>query len=536
MNRTMLLRTRRSMRILFICLILIAQTYVLRSSVPSWSVVPNAFQYDMTLASRVMIGCNDTNSRGVVVGAFVNGQCRGVDSNVVLIDGAYSTFITIRSNVQIGEKVVFQMYDPITDSIYNALDTVDFEHNKALSKFTYPYLLMSNYKPEKIGSTATSIVNILPVNTIIADLTTVDKNNTTFLYSIVPTPGLNSDYFSISGNSLVIQKLLISDTSKKLRVKIQTNDLLGCTLDSVFTFDVVNSDPPPTGLVASDSVIFEHAPFGTLARKLIAKDASVVDSHVYELVDGLGAEANPYFKIEGDRLLVNAVLEYSSAAVLPVRIRITDRARNALEVMTKIVLREYVYTIKPSANVIDEHVPLNTVAKQLDIEDPDNSGPYTMSLVAGEGSQDNYRYAIANNNQLIVNTDIEYDSAILHHVRVAVVNSFGNKIEYKLNVDILETINSTQPLKVNNLMTPNGDGSNDFFEIQNVYLYKDFTLTIMDDNGSIVMQYFPSKPYNNDWNGLSSTGVKLPNGMYYYYFNNASNEHVFKGTIYLMQP
>ena len=603
------------------------------SASPNWTVVPQSYQYQMTVSSRVSIRCSDTNNNSVIVGAFVNGICRGVDTNKVVIDGYYNTFITIFSNQQIGEKVYFKLYDPATDVIYDAVDSMDFENNKNESTLIYPYKLMSNYKPERIGVSSTVIYNVLPVNIIVANFSTVDRNNTIFQYRIVPEPGLNSDYFSISGNSLVIQKLMISDTNKKLKVKIQTDDMFGCTLDSVFSFDVLNTDPPPTGLAASDSLIFEHSPVGTLARKLIAQDASPIDTHIFELVSGDGSSGNANFRIEGDQLLVNADMEYSTASSLPIRIKITDRARNSVEVLTKILLKEFLYTIKSSPNTIREHSPIGTLAKQLDIEDADNSGPYkisfvdgdggkdnfrytikdnsqllvnsvieydtasghnvrvsvvnkfnnkieyklnvnilefiytvsptenkisehaaigtvakiievedvnnsgpyTMSLAPGEGSQDNYRYSISN-NQLVVNSDIEYDSAVRHNFRVAIVNSFGNKIEFKLNVDILETINSGQPLKANNLVTPNADGTNDVFEIQNVYLYTGFSLVIMDDNGSIVNQYSAANPYANSWDGTSQTGIKLPTGHYYYYMNNDNNEHVFKGTIYLMQP
>jgi gliding motility-associated-like protein len=620
------------MRISILLIVLLSCQYGY-SAFPNWTVVPQSYQYQMTLSSRVSIRCSDTNNSTVLVGAFVNGICRGVDTNKVLINGYYNTFITIFSNQQVGEKVYFKLYDPMTDIVYDAVDSIDFENNKIESSMVYPYKLMSNYKPERIDISSTVIYNVLPVNTIIADFSTVDKNNTSFQYSIIPESNMNSDYFSVSGNSLLIQKLMISDTNKKLKVKIQTDDMFGCTLDSIFIFDVVNTDPPPTGLVPKDSVIFEHSTIGTLARKLLAQDASPVDTHVFELVTGEGSSGNANFRIEGDQLFVNSDMEYSNASALPIRIRITDRARNIVDVMTKILLKEFVYTIKPSPNTIREHSPMGTLAKQLDIEDVDNSGPYTislidgegskdnfrysikdnnqlivnsvieydtaslhavrvsvvnkfnnkieyklnvnileflytvrptenkinehvaigtvakiievedvnnsgpytMSLVPGEGSQDNYRYSISN-NQLIVNSDIEYDSAVKHNVRVAIVNNFGNKIEFKLNVDILETINSGQPLKANNLVTPNADGTNDVFEIQNVYLYTGFSLVIMDDNGSIVNQYSAVNPYVNNWDGTSQTGIKLPTGHYYYYMNNANNEHVFKGTIYLMQP
>ena len=518
--------------ILFVLVFLGKSSY---SAYPNWTVIPQSYQYQMTLSSRVSIRCSDTNNKTVLVGAFINGICRGVDTNNILINGYYYTFITIFSNQQIGEKVYFKLYDPTTDVVYDGVDSIDFENNKVESSITYPYKLMSNYKPERIVISSTAIYNVLPINTVVANLSTIDKNNTNFQYSILPEPGLNTDYFSISGNSLVIQKLLISDTNKKLKVKIQTDDLFGCTLDSIVTFDVVNTDPPPTGLILMDSIIFEHSSLGALARKLLAQDASPADTHVFELVTGEGSSGNANFRIEGNQLLVNADIEFSNASTLPIRIKITDRARNTKEVMTSIALKEFVYTIAPTENTINEHVSIGTVAKEIKVEDVNNSGPYNISLVSGEGSQDNYRYSIVD-NQLIVNSDIEYDSAILHYVRVAIVNSFGNKIEFKLNVIINEILNPDQPLKANNLVTPNSDGINDVFEIQNIHLYKDFHVTFLDDNGSVTNTYSPSQPYTNNWNGLSQTGVPLPSGTYYYYFRSVDNFFTYKGAIQLLQP
>ena len=182
--------------ILFVLVFLGKSSY---SAYPNWTVIPQSYQYQMTLSSRVSIRCSDTNNKTVLVGAFINGICRGVDTNNILINGYYYTFITIFSNQQIGEKVYFKLYDPTTDVVYDGVDSIDFENNKVESSTAYPYKLMSNYKPERIGISSTVVYNVLPVNTIIADFSTVDKNNTSFQYSIIPESNLNSDYFSLSG-------------------------------------------------------------------------------------------------------------------------------------------------------------------------------------------------------------------------------------------------------------------------------------------------------------------------------------------------
>jgi gliding motility-associated-like protein len=506
--------------------------------VPNWSVNPASYQYQMTVSSRVSIRCNDLNNRTVLVGAFVNGVCRGLDSNHVFSAGYYSTYITIFSNVQIGEKVTFKLYNPTTDLIYDAIDTLSFENNKTLSSSIYPYLFMSNYRPEKISLSQDIIYKVFTKDTKIADLTTMDKNNTIFQYSLLPGVMYNTDYFYIANNALMLNKNLRSDTITKLKVRVQTDDLFGCTYDSIFSFTIVNNDPPPTGLVKTDSLIIEHKAMGFLAKKLIAIDLSPTDMHTYQLVDGAGSDGNSKFKIVGNELLVNSDLEYSDASSYSVRIKITDIALNKVEVNCTILIKEIIYTLKNTENTIEEHSALNTVAKNIEILDEFNSGPYTYELVTGNGSNDNYRYAFKG-NQIIVNSDIEFDSAMAHNLRLRVTNSINNKIEFNCNIIIKETLNSSQPLKANNFVTPNGDGINDVFEIYNPELYNKFHLSIYDDNGYLVNEFNPNfspeYQYKNTWNGVSDKGNKLPTGMYYYYFINSNHEHEFKGSIYLVQ-
>lgn len=506
---------------------------------PNWSVNPAAFQYQMTASSRVSIRCNDLNNRTVLVGAFVNDVCRGVDSNHVLTSGYYNTYITIYSNIQIGEKVTFKLYDPTTDIVYDAIDTISFENNKILSSSVYPYLFMSNYRPESITLSRNLVYKTFPKDTKIGDLSTKDKNNTSFTYSIVSNIANNDDYFYISGNSLMLNKGLITDTITRLKVMLRTDDLNGCTYDSLFSFIVLNNDPPPTGLVATDSSIVEHVPLGSLAKKLIAIDASPIDEFIYELVGGVGSEGNSMFKIVGDQLQVNSDLEYSIGSTYPVRIKITDIAKNTVEVPIKILLKEILYKLNPTDSAIEEHIAKGTVAKILKVQDVAFGGAtYTFKLIDGEGSKDNYRYTILGNS-LNVNSDIEYDSASAHFVRVQMTNIAGNKIEQTFQIKIIETINSTQPLKVNNLISPNGDNINDVFEIYNIDLYKEFHLAIYDDNGFLTNEYNkgfdPNMKYDNSWKGISDKGNKLTTGLYYYYFNNITNSHIFKGSIYLIQ-
>jgi gliding motility-associated-like protein len=86
-------------------------------------------------------------------------------------------------------------------------------------------------------------------------------------------------------------------------------------------------------------------------------------------------------------------------------------------------------------------------------------------------------------------------------------------------------------LPVTNFISPNGDGINDLFEIDDVDSYSDYTLTIYNENGLEV--YKKENNYKNDWDAKLD-GKLLPTGTYYYLFKNTSKE--YKGLINIVKP
>jgi gliding motility-associated-like protein/uncharacterized repeat protein (TIGR01451 family) len=84
-------------------------------------------------------------------------------------------------------------------------------------------------------------------------------------------------------------------------------------------------------------------------------------------------------------------------------------------------------------------------------------------------------------------------------------------------------------LKIYNIITPNGDGLNDYLVISCV---KGANIEIYDRYGSIL---YKKQNYENDWNGVAnqsgkiiSRGQKLPNGTYFFVlkFNDGSTENI----------
>jgi len=84
--------------------------------------------------------------------------------------------------------------------------------------------------------------------------------------------------------------------------------------------------------------------------------------------------------------------------------------------------------------------------------------------------------------------------------------------------------------KIQNILTPNGDGYNDLWEISILNSIRPARVTIYTRAGLSVLE---TSSYQNNWNG-TYRGNPLPEGSYFYVIEGAGGE-VFKGTITLLR-
>jgi gliding motility-associated-like protein len=71
-------------------------------------------------------------------------------------------------------------------------------------------------------------------------------------------------------------------------------------------------------------------------------------------------------------------------------------------------------------------------------------------------------------------------------------------------------------IEVTKVVTPDGDGQNDAWILVNIEKFARNNVLVMDRWGSVIYQ---ASGYNNTtmvWNGVSSNGVEVPTGTYYY--------------------
>lgn len=83
----------------------------------------------------------------------------------------------------------------------------------------------------------------------------------------------------------------------------------------------------------------------------------------------------------------------------------------------------------------------------------------------------------------------------------------------------------------NNILSPNGDGKNDYWKIKNILTYPNNTVTVFDRAGRTI---YTKHGYTNDWGGTLG-GSPLSEDTYYYIINLGNGQPVIKGFITIVR-
>lgn len=94
--------------------------------------------------------------------------------------------------------------------------------------------------------------------------------------------------------------------------------------------------------------------------------------------------------------------------------------------------------------------------------------------------------------------------------------------------EVFITILERTELVIQNGLTPNMDGINDYWVVGGIELVNENELIILNRWGAVVWQ---KTGYDNTWNGVNMQGEPLPEGTYFYVIRVPEEERVYKGFI-----
>ncbi|MCX2484888.1 MBG domain-containing protein [Pedobacter sp. MR2016-24] len=107
-------------------------------------------------------------------------------------------------------------------------------------------------------------------------------------------------------------------------------------------------------------------------------------------------------------------------------------------------------------------------------------------------------------------------------------NQYGRTSTQSFTIEVL---NDYKALNITNVMTPNGDGVNDRWIVENIDLYPNNTVKIVDRSGRMV---YEKKGYDNSWDAMFR-GYQLSEGTYYYLIDFGPGIGTRKGFITIVK-
>lgn len=114
----------------------------------------------------------------------------------------------------------------------------------------------------------------------------------------------------------------------------------------------------------------------------------------------------------------------------------------------------------------------------------------------------------------------------IYFYKDSIMGELDNPIVFYTNL-------TEKKLNAYNFFTPNGDGKNDYFIVEDdLTTVRDMTFKVYTFRGEEVYQ---QKDYDNTWNGVSKNGKDLPQGTYYYLFVDEKGKTIYKGSVTLVR-
>ncbi|MGB0525995.1 MAG: cadherin domain-containing protein, partial [Flammeovirgaceae bacterium] len=393
-----------------------------------------------------------------------------------------------------------------------------------------------NEAPTAIVLTNINLFDNLPINSSIAQLETEDEDMAdSHTYTLVSGTGdIHNSQFTLAGNLLRNNEVIDFEVISEYFIRVQVEDENGNQLEQALSLSAVNVNDPPTDLSLSNLTIAENQPSSSVVGVFSVVDQDTQDSHTYELIAGVGGEDNGDFSIVGNVLQANSSLDYESDSTRNILVEVTDN--EGASYSEAFVIKVSDINESPISNdvtfEVEEHTIDGTSVGTITASDVDLNQTLTFEVM---DTEEELAFAIdAATGELTVNQEALLDYEVTPTFTFEVIVSDNGTPALKdtarviINlIDLLET-----DLPVTNFVSPNDDGHNDTWAIQNVAQYSGYELVIYDANG---LEVYRASEYNNEWAGQSTDGRELPQGTYFYRFMKSGAAINYKGSITLVR-
>lgn len=317
-------------------------------------------------------------------------------------------------------------------------------------------------------------------------------------------------------------------------IQFEENGILG-SIENPYLFQ---TDYEIVELFIDEPRVYDYSIAGDLVGNVFSIN-EVQDTFSYPVTfvnDSLGPD-NSSFSTQDNQLFlaVNTDVEHITSYQVNLEAQSSVGCTFSQELIIEVINTNVPPTgLLKTDTTINENVEVGGLVAELIAIDETPNDVHRFQLVGDLTDWPDHAFFSIEGTQLLSKVVFDYEERTDYTLQIEIKDKAGNIYIDTLNIAILDVI-EFDDLKASNLVTPNEDGYNDFFEIPNVDLFANYELCIFNDNGNVV--YRKDGNYNNDWDGRTTHGRILPSGTYYYVLRDRSKlTDRFKGQLFLHRP
>lgn len=211
------------------------------SAQPDWTVIPNDFEFTMTVTGVVVVDCEESYDENDMVGAFINGEARGVQAINTDIEGRKFAYMIIYDNDFNQNEITFRIYDASMDSIFDAQQSLIFSENAIFGNADEPFIFNTEYNLINTFLSQDSIDENALAGSVVGELNTVNELQDTFSISydfVDDSFGPDNHYFMISDSLLILAENIDPEEKSRYQIHISGSTSNGCGRDDIMILHV----------------------------------------------------------------------------------------------------------------------------------------------------------------------------------------------------------------------------------------------------------------------------------------------------------
>ncbi len=330
----------------------------------------------------------------------------------------------------------------------------------------------------------------------------------TYTYSLVTGLGsTDNDKFDISGNTIITKNSFDYETQSVFNIRVRSTTQYGLFIDQTFVINLSDVNEVPTiNNIADQRIYFQEG-----VTEYISLQNVTVGPDFNQSVQTSISSSNPglFRSLSVNNNQISYVINDGQLGTANLTVTVKDNGGTANGGVDQIS-RSFVLTVDATPVVTGTGTESGTKVETDYSANPEIGKGLAAKLKVVATDAVSYSWSGSALTSYNISNPIANPTQTTTYY-VTVTNSKGVSI----TVPITVSVKADFVIKSDNNFSPNGDGINDTWQVENIENYPNHKLEIIDRSGRVVYRV---NGYQNDWNGTLD-GAPLTSGTYYYIFN-----------------